>query len=81
MRTNVGRCRAWLRLALNELALSSYLAALLQSSEYSELLLQYYDAHALFRDSEQVYCQYALIVNKYFWNFGAENLGLALSLV
>jgi len=57
VRTNVGRCRAWLRLGLNELALCSYLTALLQSSEYSELLLHYYDAHALFRDTEQVKCE------------------------
>lgn len=54
IKSTIGWCRAWLRLALNEEALTSYLSSLLTSSEHKTILNRYYDSFALFRDAEQV---------------------------
>lgn len=54
IRSQVGFCRAWLRIALNEAALSSYLSSLVNTSEYKTFLNRYYKTYALFRDHEQV---------------------------
>lgn len=48
--TEVGQCRAWIRLALNDGLLSSYLAALQQQ----EVLKPYYQWYSFLRDSEAV---------------------------
>lgn len=48
--TEVGQCRAWIRLALNDGLLSSYLAAL----QNQEVLRPYYQWYAFLRDNEAV---------------------------
>lgn len=47
--SDVGRCRAWLRMALNDSLLSSYLHAM---SEQNSALSPYYRSSAYLRDSE-----------------------------
>ncbi|XP_076822582.1 pleckstrin homology domain-containing family M member 1-like [Clavelina lepadiformis] len=70
--TRIGQCRAWLRLALNDAALPSYLTSLFLTAEYKSLLNRFYETHALFLDSEQ-----ADIFLRYLQ--GAENLSFNLS--
>ncbi|KAB0800998.1 hypothetical protein PPYR_05352 [Photinus pyralis] len=47
--TEIGQCRAWIRMALNECLLSSYLSTLRQDSS---VLKPYYNTYALIRDNE-----------------------------
>nr|CAB3262666.1 uncharacterized protein LOC100181521 [Phallusia mammillata] len=72
IKTHIGLCRAWLRLALNDSALSSYLTSLLSTAEHKSILSRYYETFALFRDSEQ-----ADIFLRYLQ--GAENLEFQLA--
>ncbi|XP_077870353.1 pleckstrin homology domain-containing family M member 1-like [Saccoglossus kowalevskii] len=48
--TEVGQCRAWIRLALNDGLIESYLAAMLLDKKK---LQQYYHGYSFLRDSEQ----------------------------
>ena len=48
--TDVGRCRAWLRLALNDGLMECYLKLLLQEQAR---LCEYYQPTALLRDAEE----------------------------
>ncbi|KAF5276659.1 hypothetical protein FQA39_LY06463 [Lamprigera yunnana] len=47
--TEIGQCRAWIRIALNECLLSSYFSTMCQDSS---VLKPYYNTYALVRDSE-----------------------------
>ncbi|KAK5639007.1 hypothetical protein RI129_011499 [Pyrocoelia pectoralis] len=47
--TEIGQCRAWIRIALNECLLSSYLSTMRQDSS---VLKPYYNTYALIRDNE-----------------------------
>ncbi|KAF2885712.1 hypothetical protein ILUMI_20485 [Ignelater luminosus] len=47
--TEIGQCRAWVRLALNDSLLSSYLSTM---REDSSVLKPFYNTHAYVRDSE-----------------------------
>ena len=49
--TSSGKCRAWIRLAVNECSLESYIIVLTQDSK---LLTQYYESYGFLRDSEMV---------------------------
>lgn len=49
--TEIGQCRAWIRLALNDCLLSSYLMSLHHDSQ---TLKPYYNNHALLRDSDHL---------------------------
>lgn len=44
-----GRCRAWIRLAVNECSLESYISVLCQDDT---LLAQYYETHSCLRNAE-----------------------------
>lgn len=46
-----GRCRAWIRLAVNECSLESYISVLCQDSV---LLGQYYESYSFLQDEEMV---------------------------
>nr|XP_039251866.1 uncharacterized protein LOC120329334 [Styela clava] len=49
--SRIGKCRAWLRLTLNDSAVTSYLTSIL-SKDQRPMLSHYYDSHALFLDQE-----------------------------
>ena len=49
--TSSGKCRAWIRLAVNECSLESYITVLTQDAK---LLSQYYESYSFLRDSEMV---------------------------
>ena len=49
--TENGKCRAWVRLAVNECSLESYIHVLCQDGS---LLGQYYEPHGFLRDDESV---------------------------
>ncbi|XP_002122866.3 uncharacterized protein LOC100181521 [Ciona intestinalis] len=51
--TNVGRCRAWLRIVINNGDLSFYLSSILTTAEYLNIFDKYYEDYALFKDHEQ----------------------------
>ena len=46
-----GKCRAWIRLAVNECSLESYIHILCQDTK---LLSQHYESYSFFRDSEMM---------------------------
>lgn len=49
--TDNGRCRAWIRLAVNECSLESYINVLCQDNS---LLSNYYETYSFLRDAEMV---------------------------
>lgn len=49
--TSSGKSRAWIRLAVNECSLESYITVLTQDAK---LLSQYYESYSFLRDSEMV---------------------------
>lgn len=57
-KTDHAKARAWLRLAINEHSLESYLSS---AAADSELLGTYYEPHAYLRDEEQIGVLQALL--------------------
>ncbi|XP_030842426.1 pleckstrin homology domain-containing family M member 1 isoform X2 [Strongylocentrotus purpuratus] len=57
IKTEVGFCRAWVRLALNDCLMESYISAILRDSK---AIRQYYGRNSFFRDPEQPF-----IINNY----------------
>ena len=54
-----GRCRAWIRLAVNECSLESYISVLHQDAS---LLGQYYDTYSFLRNAEMMSALQQLLV-------------------
>lgn len=73
--TDIGRCRAWVRSALNEGLLSSYLFSLICDSA---LLNGFYRSSAYIRDSQQTEAMRALMVDldKFIFHLSFDNAEL-----
>lgn len=64
--TEGGKCRAWIRLAVNECSLESYIHILCHDSK---LLSQYYESYSFLRDSEMMVALTQLLVGLSQINF------------
>ena len=62
----MGRCRAWLRLAVNENSLQSYITTVLNDMS---LLKYYYDRHAFLLDVEKAEAMARMISGVAFFSF------------